>query len=157
MRELGLACRCIRCRQVRENASGRFKMIQRRYEASEGTELFLSFEDTATQRLASLLRLRIPSPKAQPLFGALSGAALIRELHSYGLHLPLHRLSPDAVQHQGLGQQLVQEAERLAQKTFGFNRVAVIAGVGVREYYRRMGYRLEETYMVKDLSNTEFL
>jgi histone acetyltransferase (RNA polymerase elongator complex component) len=29
--------------------------------------------------------------------------------------------------------------------------MAVIAGVGAREYYRKFGYALEDTYMVKYL------
>jgi elongator complex protein 3 len=33
----------------------------------------------------------------------------------------------------------------------GLRRVAVIAALGTRGYYERLGYRLGETYMVKDL------
>jgi len=151
----GLRCRCIRCRQVRETATGEFTLVRRTYEAAGGIELFLSFEDPAMDRLASLLRLRIPSmyltqrPHWMP---ELEGAGLIRELHSYGHHLPLHRRSNGAVQHQGFGQRLLREAERIAREEFGLTRMAVIAGVGVREYYRRFGYELQETYMVKTLA-----
>jgi elongator complex protein 3 len=55
------------------------------------------------------------------------------------------------VQHHGFGQRLVVEAERIAKGEFGARRMAVIAGVGAREYYRRLGYELEDTYMVKPL------
>lgn len=81
----------------------------------------------------------------------LRGAALIRELHSYGPHLPLRQHREAAVQHQGFGKRLLAEAERIARDEFGLRRMAVIAGVGVREYYRRFGYELEDTYMVKRL------
>eukprot|EP00961_Rhodomonas_salina_P072277 970772-Rhodomonas_salina.1 len=39
----------------------------------------------------------------------------------------------------------------------GFQRVAIISGVGVREYYRRLGYALEGVgqYMVKTLDGSE--
>lgn len=160
MRERGLCCRCIRCRQVRDDASGRFVLVRRAYEASDGVELFLSFEDPSTDRLASLLRLRIPAhaPTTNVGGGArrhwlpvLQDAALIRELHSYGAHLPLAHHRDDAVQHHGFGRRLMAEAERIAREEFGLRRVAVISGVGVRDYYRRLGYELEDTYMVKRL------
>ncbi len=151
MRQRGLRCACIRCRQVRDAADGTFTLMRRTYHASEGYEVFLSFEDLSTNRLASLLRLRISSeaPHGLPV---LNGAALIRELHTYGVHVPLHERSDDAAQHRGLGAQLLQEAERIARDEFGRARMAVIAGVGAREYYRRLGYTLEETYMVKSLA-----
>jgi hypothetical protein len=43
------------------------------------------------------------------------------------------------------------EAERITQEELSLSRIAVIAGVGVRGYYRRLGYELEATYMVKEL------
>ena len=153
MQERNLRCRCIRCRQVRDTASGEFRLVRRTYDASEGVEVFLSFEDPAADRLASLLRLRIPAPapRTRHWLPVLEGAGLIRELHSYGHHLPLHQHSEEAVQHQGFGQRLMGEAERIAREEFGLRRMAVIAGVGVREYYRKLGYSLEETYLVKTL------
>ena len=150
----GVRCRCIRCRQVRGPHPGPFTFMRRSYAASEGMELFLSVEHLPSDRLASLLRLRIPSLRVrQALRGipALADAALIRELHTYGQHLPLHERVEEAVQHRGLGTQLLRAAERIAREEFGLRRMAVIAGVGVREYYRRLGYALHETYMVKTL------
>ena len=152
MRARGLRCQCLRCRQVREEAGGTYQLVRREYEAGGGTEIFLSMEDPVTDRLAAFLRLRIPAPTAvgAPLgWTALEGAALIRELHTYGLHLPLHERTADAAQHRGFGRRLVAEAERIAAQEHGLTRVAVIAGVGVRDYYRRLGYALAETYMVK--------
>jgi len=168
MRGRGLRCQCIRCRQVRGDAAGSFALIRRDYAASGGTEIFLSFEHPVTDQLASLLRLRIPACAA-PLRGsfgaagrpgsshphglpALEGAGLIRELHSYGYHLALHEHRDGAVQHQGFGHRLMQEAERIAREEFGLRRLAVIAGVGAREYYRRLGYELADSYMVKPLT-----
>jgi len=29
--------------------------------------------------------------------------------------------------------------------------MAIISGIGVREYYRKLGYHLEGTYMIKEL------
>jgi elongator complex protein 3 len=144
----GERCACIRCRQVRGEAEGAFQLVRRDYEASGGTEVFLTFEDPAADRLASLLRLRLPSADP-PLLPELEGAALIRELHTYGRHLPLETHDAQAVQHHGFGRRLMEEAERIAREDFGRARLAVIAGVGARPYYARLGYRLEGTYMVK--------
>jgi elongator complex protein 3 len=150
MRAQGLRCRCIRCRQVRDLAEGEYALVRRDYEAAGGRELFLSIEDQAADRLAAFLRLRIPGSANGGLgWAALRGAALIRELHTYGQHLPFHDRSTEAVQHRGFGRRLMAEAERIARDEFGCGRLAVIAGIGAREYYRRLGYALEDTYMVK--------
>jgi elongator complex protein 3 len=155
MRARGLRCRCIRCREARDGADGSFVLVRRDYEASGGRELFLSFEDSASDRLAAFLRLRIPGgvrPQAgSDPFPALEDAALIRELHTYGQHVPLHDRSEQAIQHRGFGKRLLAEAERIAREEFGLSRMVVIAGVGVREYYRKFGYALGDTYMVKRL------
>jgi elongator complex protein 3 len=149
----GLRCRCIRCRQVRAGAAGPLRLVRRTYEASGGTEVFLSAEDPGRDQLASLLRLRIPRAGAPEALPELRGAALLRELHTYGTHLPLHAADEAAAQHRGWGARLVREAERIACEEFGRTRLAVIAGVGVRAYYRRLGYALEGTYMVKPLGS----
>ena len=46
---------------------------------------------------------------------------------------------------------ILDELERIAQEEFGLRRMAVISGVGVREYYRHLGYDLSDTYLVKAL------
>ena len=144
----GLRCRCIRCRQIRGPTSGAYHLVRRTYDASGGTEIFLSLEDPTQDRLASLLRLRRPSSDT-PIVPMLRDAALIRELHSYGEHLPLQARRDDAVQHRGFGRRLMAEAERIAREEWGVSRLAVIAGIGAREYYRALGYTLNETYLVK--------
>ncbi len=153
MTQQGRRCRCLRCRQVRDDAQGSFVLRRRDYEASDGREVFLSFEDSSTDQLAAFLRLRIPN-EAHHWWDVLREASLIRELHTYGRHLSLHDRRIDAVQHRGYGRQLLAEAERIAHEEFGCERMAVIAGVGVREYYRRFGYELEDTYMVKTLARS---
>jgi len=78
----------------------------------------------------------------------LEGAALIRELHIYGELVPVGKNKK--IQHAGLGKKLMAETEKIARKN-GYKKIAVIAGVGAREYYRKLGYRLEESYMIKNL------
>ena len=45
----------------------------------------------------------------------------------------------DISQHKGYGKKLLQKAEEIAFNN-GYKKIAVIAGVGVRNYYRKQGY-----------------
>ena len=45
----------------------------------------------------------------------------------------------------------MEEAARIAKEEHGSHRLAVISGVGTRDYYRRLGYHLDGVYMVKDI------
>ena len=79
-------------------------------------------------------------------------AALIRELHVYGsLKVVNDRSKCGKPQHRGFGKQLVRVAENKAFFN-GYRKIAIISGVGVRNYYRQMGYTLMQTYMVKHIS-----
>jgi elongator complex protein 3 len=55
------------------------------------------------------------------------------------------------VQHSGLGRSLMGEAERISKEEFDVKKILVISAVGTREYYRKLGYRLDGPYMVKSL------
>ena len=128
------------------------KLIRRDYDASDGREVFLSFETQDQEHLLALLRLRLPSEDASPQFfrGVFAGAALVRELHSYGGEVDIGE-GQGLGQHRGLGKKLLQEAERIAREEWGCRQVTIIAGVGTRGYYAAQGYRLCNTYMVKKL------
>ena len=76
---------------------------------------------------------------------------MVRELHVYGSVVPIHSRDPSKFQHQGFGTMLMEEAERIAKEEHGSTKLAVISGVGTRHYYRKLGYEIEETYMVKKL------
>lgn len=148
----GQTCPCIRCREVRERAVdvSRLDLRDMVYRAGGAEEHFLSF-DTPCDRLAAYLRLSLPGPDSPPTgLDDLAGAALVRDLHVYGQSLALGADMPGAAQHAGLGQRLMRHAEALAVQ-HGYRRVAVIAAVGTRGYYASLGYRLGETYMIKDL------
>ena len=80
----------------------------------------------------------------------MNNAALIRELHTYGLMVGVGKSDEKASQHKGLGTKLMVEAERIAREA-GYKKMAVISGVGVRGYYRKFGYDLEQTFMTKNL------
>ena len=155
MKRRGGVCHCIRCREVRRNYNPKEKiyLFREDYEASGGKEIFLSFENRKRTKLYSLLRLRINEDISPQIIPILKNAALIRELHTYGFLLPIkdkeNSASIVSPQHKGLGKRLIKEAEKIAKKEFGRKRIAVISGVGVRDYFRKLNYRLKETYMVK--------
>jgi len=51
-----------------------------------------------------------------------------------------------------LGEELLIRAEEIAEKE-GIKKLAVISGIGVRNYYRKFGYKLADSYMVKPVTN----
>jgi len=143
-------CQCIRCREVRADYDIKEKIVLDRinYSASDGQEIFLQYVSRDKKKLFALLRLRIPSVVAGPL----QKYAIIREVHTYGKITKLKTSDSTSPQHIGLGKKLIAEAEKIAKQEFGLSKIAVISGVGVRNYYRRLGYRLKDTYMVKYMS-----
>lgn len=149
MSELGLLCRCIRCREyghrLRDSwVIGEPWLTRMDYETYGGREIFLSYED-ANETLFGLLRMRIRLSLGN------GNLALIRELHIFGSEVPLGEKRDRAAQHKGLGGTLLREAERIVREEFHIDKLSVLSGVGAREYYRSLGYRLEGVYMVKEL------
>ena len=76
---------------------------------------------------------------------------MIRELHVLGKHTDIGTSRAEYTQHQGYGKRLVSLAEQIASRN-GYGRMSVISGIGVREYYRKLGYHENTTYMMKDLN-----
>lgn len=138
----------IRMREVGFNMGGlkldtKLKITE--YLSSGGREFFLEVVNSDNV-LFGLLRLRFPK---ESFLDELKGASIIREVHVYGKALDLGEKGKDS-QHTGLGKAMILEAEKISKKN-GYKKVAVISGVGVREYYRKLGYKLEGTYMVKNI------
>ncbi|MFH0890117.1 MAG: tRNA uridine(34) 5-carboxymethylaminomethyl modification radical SAM/GNAT enzyme Elp3 [Candidatus Aenigmatarchaeota archaeon] len=155
MNKNGTKCVCIRCREVGYNLlngkkvdEASVKMERLDYDASGGNEIFLSFEDK-NDILLGLLRLRIPSKPFRPEIT--QNTSLVREMHVFGKEAGIGSVSSsDQFQHRGYGKKLLQEAEKIS-KEHGMKKIAVISGVGAREYYRKLGYELEGAYMTKKL------
>jgi elongator complex protein 3 len=155
----GYRCRCIRCREVGHVMLRRgvqpeledVKLLSEKYEASEGEEIFLSFEDVKRDILIGHLRFRIPSERAHR--PEISGeTALVRMLYVFGELVPVGREAKDGTwQHRGFGEGLLKEAERISAENYDVKRMAILSGIGTRPYYRRFGYELEGPYMVKEL------
>jgi elongator complex protein 3 len=155
MKELDVRCRCIRCREIKDEKVkfSDLTLNVREMEASEGQEFFITFDDVKRDRLSSLLRLRFSSYSLKGrkhFMRELEGAALVREVHTYGEQVEISSREKAASQHIGLGRRMMMKAEEIALKN-GYKKIAVISGIGVREYYRKLGYSLEGTYMVKKL------
>jgi len=165
----GVTCRCIRCREARKSVVKEkdAKLVIRKYRAGLGTEYFISYESKDYKKLYAFVRLRLPDKKKrQPSEMKIvrffdkeeitvqgdelafdTDTALIRELHTYGELIPVGS-KKKAVQHIGFGKRLMQEAERIAKKK-GYEKIAVISGIGVRGYYRKLEYKLDRTYLSK--------
>ncbi|MBI4975590.1 tRNA uridine(34) 5-carboxymethylaminomethyl modification radical SAM/GNAT enzyme Elp3 [Candidatus Peregrinibacteria bacterium] len=90
------------------------------------------------------------SKRPEVFIDVLNGAAIIREIHVYGRQIPVGEKSGGNKQHVGWGRKLMKKAEKIAKKA-GYGKIAVIAGIGTREYYKKLGYKLKDTYMIKYL------
>ncbi len=155
LREKGGKCRCIRCREVGHTGlRGRkvnekdIELTVETYEACGGIEHFIAFEDLAADVLIGFTRLRFPFAPYRP---ELQEAALIRELHVYGSMVPVGKGAKQTDwQHRGYGKELLEQAENIAREN-GYEKLAIISGIGAREYYRKFGYTLDNVYMSKIL------
>ncbi len=166
MQNQGVVCRCVRCREIGDSKFEirNLKLKTLKYKANGGQEFFIAMEEPKLDKIVALCRLRLPArtkrarsggsgKKAKTAFKSLEGAALVRELHVYGRQKSLEKKGLDSkTQHLGLGKRLMAEAERIASKN-GFRKIAVIAAIGTREYYKKLGYKLEQTYMTKSLES----
>ena len=148
-------CQCIRCREIghkktKENYTlDDFKLFKESYTACGGEETFISIEDKNEESIAGFLRFRIPSDKIfRPEIT--DKTALIRELHVYGNMIQIGDKNPSIGQHTGFGEKLLVEAENLAIDN-DKNEIAIISGIGSRNYYRKFGYERKGPYMAKKL------
>ncbi len=147
LKQEGKACQCIRCREIKNQKYNETpQLITREIDTLGGDEFMFSFE--ANNHLYSLLRLRLPHSEEKILFPELEGAALIREVHTFGVVVPVDAQDAEKPQHKGLGRKLIQQAETVARH-HGYRKIAVISAIGTRNYYRKLGYQLEGLYMTK--------
>lgn len=158
MKDFGTTSRDIRTREVgiqevhHKVQPDQVELIRRDYYANGGWETFLAYEDPKKDILIGLLRLRKASKKYTYRKEFISQkTSIVRELHVYGSVVPLHSRDPRKFQHQGFGTLLMEEAERIAREEHGSEKISVISGVGVRNYYSKLGYELDGPYMSKRL------
>lgn len=128
---------------------GNFEIKVEEFESSGGKDFFIDASDE-NDTMIGFIRLRFPKEtNLRPEINVKT--ALIRELHVYGQTIPVGGESIDTkVQHKGWGRKLLEKAEEIA-KNNGYEKMVIISGIGVREYYRKFGYELEGPYMIKKL------
>ncbi len=156
LREQGLRCNCIRCREIGiEGSVLTDDIVLNRidYAAAQGAEVFLSLETPGYSKILGFLRLRKTSnPHRKELKQGTNMCAIVRELHIYGPMLNVgSRIEDRTFQHRGYGARLMQEAERITSEEFGVPKLSVISAVGTREYYKKLGYQIDGPYMSKVL------
>jgi len=158
MNELGLSCKCIRCREVGHKFlkygvvpdANHIRVLSEEYEASKGKEIFISIEDTFNDILIGYLRLRIPSKKAHRPEILSESSSIIRELKVFGQVVPVGKRIEEAWQHKGYGRKLLVEAENKSRE-YGVKKILILSALGTKEYYRKFGYKPEGPYMSKKL------
>ena len=150
MQRKGVKCVCVRCREIQDNKIESFEINIQEYVTNEGREFFITIDEPKLDKIIGLCRLRFPSNPENPILNELKGASLIRELHVYGRQESLTEEASvkSASQHKGFGKKLMTKAEEIS-KNAGFKKIAVISAIGTREYYKKLGYKLEGTYMIK--------
>jgi len=155
--ELGINCNCIRCREVGFkikqgifSEARHIKLCRMDYEASNGKEVFLSFEDTKNDIILAFLRLRIPEESHRAEID--SDTCLVRELKVMGTSVPI-KLPPKKFQwqHRGYGKLLIKKAEEIV-KEYGKKKLIVISAIGTRKYYLNLGYKRDNAYVSKILT-----
>lgn len=138
-------CQCIRCSEpmgvLKDVTNYEIKTIE--YDAQKGKEYFIYAEKEGY--LLGFIRLRIP--ETQYIKEITKTTTIVRELHVYG---QTTNFEDHNIQHVGIGKELLKKAEEISKKQ-KYTKVAVISGVGVREYYKKQGYRLQGPYMVKNI------
>ncbi len=148
IREKGIKPKEIRWREIKGRKFNPMEFSVKRtdYDASNGKEIFLSYENDGGA-LAGFIRLRLN--EGESIAEEINGdCALIRELHVYGTEAEIGKGGD--VQHKGIGKKLLEEAENIAKES-GRKRMIIISGAGAREYYFRQGYERSGRYVARKL------
>lgn len=150
MTKEGKRCVCIRCREVKDAKwDGKYILVVRKYNASNGHEYFVSAESVDNKLLFGFVRLRLDDA-TKKAFDELNGCALIRELHVYGQYARVGDTSNLHVQHKGIGKMLMANVERISKEQ-KYKKIAVISSEGTKMYYQKIGYIETGSFMVKNL------
>jgi len=160
--EMNETCKCIRCREygiskrkqiINENSFDDIRLYRRDYEASQGKEVFLSFENKVEDYLVGYLRMRKPSEYAHRTELNDGRTLIVREIKVVGELVPKD-FKPERftqIQHRGFGKLLMKEAEKISREDFDAKKLAVISGIGARDWFYASGYKLDGVYVSKFL------
>jgi len=158
MKKHGIKCKCIRCREIG------FKSLKEKieinkdnlsfsnsfYKASDSEEIFISLIEKELDAIVGYLRLRniVDSHRFEL---QKNPCMIIRELKVVGRELSLGKRTKEALQHRGYGKDLMNEAERICKEEFDKKHLFVLSGVGVKEYYRKLGFKDNGVYLSKTI------
>lgn len=154
MNQHGWQCQCIRCREVGHRAykdkiyPQKIEEARYDYMASKGKEIFISLEDKKNNLIIGYCRLRIPHLPHRPEIT--HDSAIIRELKIHGDVVEIGKKPKSEYQHRGWGEQLVRKAENIS-KEHGIKKLLVLSGIGVKNYYYRLGFIDDGLYVSKTL------
>jgi elongator complex protein 3 len=162
LEDLNLKCNCIRCREygiankslIADNKKfEEIRLYRQDYEASNGQEIFLSYENKKEDYLVAYLRLRKPSEYAHRPELTDGKTMIVREVKVVGELVPKDQKPHRDIQlqHRGYGKLLMKNAEKIAREDFGSKKLAVISGIGVRDWFYEIGYILDGCYVSKPL------
>ncbi len=162
LNQMNEKCKCIRCREygisyrtqsISEESLEKVKLYRIDYEASKGLEIFLSYENKEEDYLLGYLRLRKPSEYAHRPELNDGKTLIVREIKVVGELVPkdMKPTAIEQIQHRGYGKKLLQYAEKIAKEEFDAKKIAVISGLGVRDWFYAQGYRLDGPYVSKEL------
>ncbi len=162
LKENNQTCKCIRCREygitkkkeiIDEKSFEDIKLYRLDYEASLGNEVFLSFENKLEEYLVGYIRLRKPSEYAHRPELNDGKTMIVREIKVVGELVP-RNIKPNRysqIQHRGYGKLLMENAERISFEEFDVKKLAVISGIGARDWFYEMGYKPDGVYVSKFL------
>jgi elongator complex protein 3 len=162
LKELDETCKCIRCREygitkkkeiIDEKSFDDVKLYRMDYEASQGNEIFLSYENKKENYLVGYLRLRKPSVFAHRSELNDGKTLIVREIKVVGEMVPKD-LKPNRltqIQHRGYGKLFMSNAEKISVDEFDAKKLAVISGIGARDWFYDLGYKLDGPYVSKIL------
>ncbi len=162
LKELDINCNCIRCREygiikreknIEEGLFNNIKLNRLDYKASLGQETFLSYENKKEGYLVGYLRLRKPSEFAHRPELRDGKTMIIREVRVVGELVPkdANPRNNNQLQHRGYGKLLMENAEKIAVEDYNSKKLAVISGIGARDWFYKMGYKLDGYYVSKKL------
>jgi len=158
MMKENLECDCIRCREIGHKSlkekieinEDKIGLSTNYYEASGGEEIFISLVEEDLDAIIGYLRLRDINNSHRTELNK-NPCMIIRELKVVGREIPIGERESKALQHKGYGKELLEEAERICLEEYDKNHLFVLSGVGVKEYYKNLGFKDDGVYLSKTL------
>jgi len=160
LKELDRTCKCIRCREygiskkkiiINNEFFNEIKLYRLNYDASKGNEIFLSYENKEEDYLIGYLRLRKPSEFAHRKELNDGNTLIVREIKVVGELVPKDSrpTKHTQIQHRGYGKLLMKNAEKISGEDFDAKKLAVISGIGARDWFYDLGYKPDGPYVSK--------